>query len=477
MRGKLGGFRVAKHLHRIIPARAGQTSRAPTPKTRTTDHPRACGANDDCEEDAACSCGSSPRVRGKRLAHVPESPFCRIIPARAGQTPGCRCPPVRRSDHPRACGANSNVCLSGRSPPGSSPRVRGKPGPLGLLPVAGRIIPARAGQTRCRSGNILYPPDHPRACGANPQEQRNSRPKVGSSPRVRGKPGFELDSEVAVRIIPARAGQTRPWRNGRGRTPDHPRACGANTWMSMSACAPFGSSPRVRGKLECVPFRQVAARIIPARAGQTRSTRSSSRRRSDHPRACGANPVQVWKYPLSAGSSPRVRGKLGEQTLPQRLVRIIPARAGQTRPVSLVGLPAPDHPRACGANMVWSSSFRSLAGSSPRVRGKQETQLRPRYWGRIIPARAGQTPSSSLGTVPVPDHPRACGANSKACSPERALCGSSPRVRGKPGRCRPIRARTRIIPARAGQTRTRPASPWQNQDHPRACGANAVAHG
>ena len=294
---------------------------------------------------------------------------------------------------------------------------------------------------------------------------------------MRGKPTLTPDRRLSSRIIPARAGQTPGCRCPPVRRSDHPRACGANSPSVRLLHRSIESSPRVRGKLECVPFRQVAARIIPARAGQTRSTRSSSRRRSDHPRACGANPVQVWKYPLSAGSSPRVRGKLGEQTLPQRLVRIIPARAGQTRPVWLVGLPAPDHPRACGANMVWSSSFRSLAGSSPRVRGKQETQLRPRYWGRIIPARAGQTPSSSLGTVPVPDHPRACGANSKACSPERALCGSSPRVRGKPGRCRPIRARTRIIPARAGQTRTRPASPWQNQDHPRACGANAVAHG
>ena len=279
----------------------------------------------------------------------------------------------------------------------------------------------------------------------------------GSSPRVRGKLVAVDQADDRVRIIPARAGQTNRVRTYNRHTADHPRACGANALAGDPHNWKDGSSPRVRGKR--LPWRSGTGRI------------------SDHPRACGANGIECAHRTCRHGSSPRVRGKRRLLQRRRGPGRIIPARAGQTRPVSLVGLPAPDHPRACGANMVWSSSFRSLAGSSPRVRGKQETQLRPRYWGRIIPARAGQTPSSSLGTVPVPDHPRACGANSKACSPERALCGSSPRVRGKPGRCRPIRARTRIIPARAGQTRTRPASPWQNQDHPRACGANAVAHG
>ena len=242
------------------------------------------------------------------------------------------------------------MSMSACAPFGSSPRVRGKPGPLGLLPVAGRIIPARAGQTRCRSGNILYPPDHPRACGANPQEQRNSRPKVGSSPRVRGKPGFELDSEVAVRIIPARAGQTRPWRNGRGRTPDHPRACGANTWMSMSACAPFGSSPRVRGKPGPLGLLPVAGRIIPARAGQTRCRSGNILYPPDHPRACGANLASRRFHNGLSGSSPRVRGKLGRFRWSGFLRRIIPARAGQTWCGPRASGRWPDHPRACGAN-------------------------------------------------------------------------------------------------------------------------------
>ena len=71
----------------------------------------------------------------------------RIIPARAGQTPPNS--PFRRfhPDHPRACGANGMVAVANRQIRGSSPRVRGKPVVVTLIPVCQRIIPARAGQT------------------------------------------------------------------------------------------------------------------------------------------------------------------------------------------------------------------------------------------------------------------------------------------------------------------------------------------
>ena len=212
------------------------------------DHPRACGANGSLMCLSLLSAGSSPRVRGKHLDVDVRLCAVRIIPARAGQTRPASACCIAASDHPRACGANSNVCLSGRSPPGSSPRVRGKPGPLGLLPVAGRIIPARAGQTRCRSGNILYPPDHPRACGANLASRRFHNGLSGSSPRVRGKPSLRPSMIRGFRIIPARAGQTPRSKGILDPKSDHPRACGANPDSSWTRRSPFGSSPRVRGK-------------------------------------------------------------------------------------------------------------------------------------------------------------------------------------------------------------------------------------
>ena len=90
---------------------------------------------------------------------------------------------------------------------------------------------------------------------------------------------------------------------------DHPRACGANLNAVAGGNADTGSSPRVRGKLAAVARMMGTPRIIPARAGQTCCCESLSRRRSDHPRACGANYRHGLLIASPDGSSPRVRGK------------------------------------------------------------------------------------------------------------------------------------------------------------------------
>ena len=174
-------------------------------------------------------------------------------------------------------------------------------------------------------------------------------------------------------------------------TADHPRACGANGTSSMATSQATGSSPRVRGKRPMRHTMPSLRRIIPARAGQTTSTCAATTRAPDHPRACGANAAETPLGDADAGSSPRVRGK--PLHLCQGLIdgRIIPARAGQTSFLLLSVLPRSDHPRACGANPRTLNVPHTPSGSSPRVRGKlfldQVVDLR----GRIIPARAGQT--------------------------------------------------------------------------------------
>ena len=92
---------------------------------------------------------------------------------------------------------------------------------------------------------------------------------AGSSPRVRGKPGGLGHDHGHARIIPARAGQTIPFRDGFSIAPDHPRACGANEVAHTEHSRDFGSSPRVRGKPEVDGEIRLCERIIPARAGQT----------------------------------------------------------------------------------------------------------------------------------------------------------------------------------------------------------------
>ena len=199
----------------------------------------------------------------------------------------------------------------------------------------------------------------------------------------------------------------------------------------MSEIMPYGSSPRVRGKLGRGRVRGFVHRIIPARAGQTNWHEYSSLSYSDHPRACGANMPSSTVCKESCGSSPRVRGKHLFK-IPQRYRnRIIPARAGQTVTQIDGDGGTADHPRACGANFPGPPWDNVSSGSSPRVRGKQFQALQIHVIRRIIPARAGQTARCAQVFHALPDHPRACGANPCRAVTVVFSAGSSPRVRGK----------------------------------------------
>ena len=192
---------------------------------------------------------------------------------------------------------------------------------------------------------------------------------------------------------------------------DHPRACGANYAEALPSAVGCGSSPRVRGKLRPLPRVCGGVRIIPARAGQTVGRVERCRGIPDHPRACGANLVPFSLRLWWFGSSPRVRGKPGALLDRGDNSRIIPARAGQTCCPRAGQRDCPDHPRACGANLYARAAAPSSSGSSPRVRGKLRPSKRRWRRGRIIPARAGQTGALAFFVNVRTDHPRACGAN------------------------------------------------------------------
>ena len=111
--------------------------------------------------------------------------------------------------------------------------------------------------------------------------------------------------------------------------------------------------------------------------------------------------------------------------------RLIPACAGKTVVRVIVNAVNPAHPRVCGENKAYLDQSRIKAGSSPRVRGKLQSEIRgnPLRW--LIPACAGKThrpiPRRSLGGA----HPRVCGENVPRGAEDTAPPGSSPRVRGK----------------------------------------------
>ena len=232
-------------------------------------HPRACGENTVYMFRAARTCGSSPRVRGKRNRNGNRAWSPGLIPARAGKTPPAPSSAPAPRAHPRACGENLERTSAPGTVRGSSPRVRGKPvpltRPLGLL----RLIPARAGKTRAPHPHRGAQPAHPRACGENYVHLVNALARGGSSPRVRGKLDPRPPPHQPNRLIPARAGKTPGSSTSPPHSPAHPRACGENMGVPIGVGGGGGSSPRVRGKRPPPTRRLWGNGLIPARAGKT----------------------------------------------------------------------------------------------------------------------------------------------------------------------------------------------------------------
>ena len=351
MRGRLLRDRDICGRLRLIPACAGQTWRTCPRRRRLGAHPRVCGADVVLKAHVAEVPGSSPRVRGRPGEHVRVGDGWGLIPACAGQTSYSRLMSRKFQAHPRVCGADAISACAPFEREGSSPRVRGRQclSPTGAATTG--LIPACAGQTwlYVQAGSVTWA--HPRVCGADPQVGHSETVVNGSSPRVRGRRPDHQDDLPLV------------WA--------HPRVCGADCPGRERLDGHLGSSPRVRGRRATAGEKQHAQGLIPACAGQTPNCLHEFFRRWAHPRVCGADLYAENAEIQGRGSSPRVRGRRHDVPGQERARGLIPACAGQTISV-IVSTPAGE-------------------GSSPRVRGRPRFfPARPMAAG-LIPACAGQT--------------------------------------------------------------------------------------
>ena len=174
----------------------------------------------------------------------------------------------------------------------------------------------------------------------------------GTSPRMRGKPDDDVIEAVQKRNIPAYAGKTFVTGKDAFFMAEHPRVCGENLIIESHKLSPSGTSPRMRGK----PLLDDYSRVTPV----------------EHPRVCGENFIQAFLKSDISGPSPRQRGKRKPQRISSSVDRNIPAYAGKTSPKPAANSPDTEHPRVCGENFIAKISFISLAGTSPRMRGKRK---------------------------------------------------------------------------------------------------------
>ena len=516
----------------IIPARAGFTPPGRPRDHGPEDHPRSRGVYKTSAAATGAASGSSPLARGLPRKGGGTHPTTGIIPARAGFTflpaHALECP----ADHPRSRGVYGSPLFSCHPGSGSSPLARGLPRGLEIPIVQPGIIPARAGFTRDPRGERPRRPDHPRSRGVYTANSDGSARARGSSPLARGLPPQGHRRVGAAGIIPARAGFTpRAGPTARTRR-DHPRSRGVYRPARRSAAQRRGSSPLARGLPPTqsrrrpgrgiIPARAgftlggavrgcfggdhprsrgvyqgavegalVGVGIIPARAGFTECGREPHPHRMDHPRSRGVyGGFRVLRV-IPRGSSPLARGLPLEEAQVRVGDGIIPARAGFTGAARGPPSTPTDHPRSRGVYLQGHHGAAEPAGSSPLARGLLDYSPDHDDAVGIIPARAGFTPAVWVRTIPtdwiIParagftgmgdprtrastDHPRSRGVYPRSCATTAARSGSSPLARGLPASPAEPSAPPRIIPARAGFTRSSSPRPPRWADHPRSRG-------
>ena len=171
------------------------------------------------------------------------------------------------SAHPRSRGEHSSSKMTGTITCGSSPLARGTCHRCDTRRRSDRLIPARAGNIRPAQSPLHRAPAHPRSRGEHPTPNQPTPATSGSSPLARGTSLVQTKARLAGRLIPARAGNISRTVRIAGTRPAHPRSRGEHLEQMRVPATRGGSSPLARGT--SLTNLQVAQelRLIPARAG------------------------------------------------------------------------------------------------------------------------------------------------------------------------------------------------------------------
>ncbi len=324
-----------------------------------------------------------------------------------------------------------------------------------------RFIPTRVGNTVDRAAQRpCHNAVHPHASGEHaPPEYSSTLSTVHPHASGEHRHGVKL-SDVAIRFIPTRVGNTSRAQPCAGVFAVHPHASGEHVrrdWISSSIATVH---PHASGEhTGSATLRHGDRRFIPTRVGNTQSAYRSAVNRPVHPHASGEHAAVL-----------RERGLLAS--------RFIPTRVGNTTarlywPLRIDG----SSPREWGtlaccdvADYIWSRFIPTRVGNTtqtgqrvPNVRGSS-----PREWGtRQCPMDYGGSPAV---------HPHASGEHaSQAAVPDGNTRFIPTRVGNTLASAIRRAVRSRFIPTRVGNTDCATASVRQLAVHPHASGEHANA--
>ena len=188
-------------------------------------------------------------------------------------------------------------------------------------------------------------------CGGTSPTGAKDPTGYGLSPRVRGNLGSAGGVVLALRSIPACAGEPFSWQVDAPLFGVYPRVCGGTADYIAFSDFIGGLSPRVRGNLRPAGGVILAPRSIPACAGEPVDGKDPPLMPGVYPRVCGGtvSPVEVAR--VAGGLSPRVRGNLGSTGGVILGTRSIPACAGEPADRIAASAGARVYPRVCGGTL------------------------------------------------------------------------------------------------------------------------------
>ncbi len=457
-------------VDRFIPACAGNARSSTRRASPRPVHPRVRGERVLMLIAHCCPIGSSPRARGTLLQRLADLCPRRFIPACAGNARLHRRHDDHVAVHPRVRGERSRTRWRSSRTGGSSPRARGTRGGRRAVARLDRFIPACAGNAARAMRHAGPPAVHPRVRGERGCRTCPTTIASGSSPRARGTPCRPSSSRVAARFIPACAGNASSATPAAAAAPVHPRVRGERLDAAKQLPPGFGSSPRARGTHVPGGFLVGNSRFIPACAGNAIAAAGSAALSAVHPRVRGERQGGQRPTWSGLGSSPRARGTRSLGRLWAAGARFIPACAGNASSPPPSRREPAVHPRVRGERRPEDRLGREIAGSSPRARGTRSRHARRRRNQRFIPACAGNAPAGAAEASSSTVHPRVRGERPRIRQTTTRATGSSPRARGTQARRRPAPQPDRFIPACAGNASATGSSRSRTPVHPRVRG-------
>ena len=171
----------------------------------------------------------------------------------------------------------------------------------------------------------------------------------------------------------------------------HPRSRGEHAFFAVSVADLIGSSPLTRGAHQRVKCHRLPLGLIPAHAGSTFLRLRRPRPSWAHPRSRGEHGCAKYEMGGWLGSSPLTRGARSGHDDEARRHGLIPAHAGSTAGSRSSSRRRGAHPRSRGEHSSRSANSEAVAGSSPLTRGAPCEPAPPSAHPGLIPAHAGST--------------------------------------------------------------------------------------